>query len=79
VEKTDDPEKAALDSVEDSRALAALGELPEDQRSLIIMKDIEDLAISEISEITGIASGTVKSRLHRARAKLARIMERGEG
>ena len=49
------------------RALAAL---PDDQRLVIILSDIEERSYEEIAEITGAAVGTVKSRLSRARAKL---------
>ena len=48
-----------------------LRELPEEQRSLVILRDLEDLSYEEIAEVTGLPLGTVKSRLHRARAELA--------
>ena len=45
--------------------------LPEEQRTLVILRDLEDLSYEEIADITGLPLGTVKSRLHRARAELA--------
>lgn len=48
-----------------------LQELPEQQRTLVILRDLEDLTYEEIVAITGLALGTVKSRLHRARSALA--------
>ncbi len=45
--------------------------LPEEQRTLVVLRDLEDLSYEEIVEITGLPLGTVKSRLHRARAALA--------
>ena len=48
-----------------------LRELPEEQRELVILRDLEDLSYEEIVEVTGLPLGTVKSRLHRARAELA--------
>jgi RNA polymerase sigma-70 factor (ECF subfamily) len=48
----------------------ALSALPDDQRLVIILSDIEERSYEEIAEITGAAVGTVKSRLSRARAKL---------
>ncbi len=59
----------------------ALYELPEDQRQLVVLRDIENLTYEEIQEETGLPSGTVKSRLHRARLALAkRVRElQGEG
>lgn len=41
-----------------------------DQRMLILLRDVQGLAYQEIEEITGLALGTVKSRLHRARMAL---------
>lgn len=54
----------------------ALGQLDEEQRTIIVLRDVEDLGYDEIAEILGIARGTVKSRLHRARGTLARILSR---
>jgi RNA polymerase sigma-70 factor (ECF subfamily) len=48
-----------------------LRELPEEQRTLVILRDLEDLSYEEIVDVTGLPLGTVKSRLHRARAELA--------
>jgi RNA polymerase sigma-70 factor (ECF subfamily) len=48
----------------------ALSALPDDQRLVIILSDIEERSYEEIAEIAGVAVGTVKSRLSRARAKL---------
>ena len=48
----------------------AIGELEEDQRLILILRDIENMSYDEISEVTGLALGTVKSRLHRGRMAL---------
>lgn len=45
----------------------AIEKLDEEQRSLLILRDVEELSYDEIVEITGLPEGTVKSRLHRAR------------
>jgi RNA polymerase sigma-70 factor, ECF subfamily len=44
--------------------------LPPDQRTVLILCDIQGHSYEEIAEITGFAMGTVKSRISRARAKL---------
>ena len=66
------------ESLEAARARAlvhrAIARLDEDQRALVVLRDIEGLAYEEIVEITELAEGTVKSRLHRAREKLALIL-----
>lgn len=48
--------------------------LSPEHRELIVLRDLEHLSYEEIQEITGLAQGTVKSRLHRARIDLARRM-----
>ncbi len=57
---------------------AGLAELPEDQRIVLILSDIQGLTYDEIAQIVGINLGTVKSRLSRARAKLRDILRAGE-
>ena len=49
------------------REIAALDE---DQRLLVVLRDVQGLAYQEIATITGLVEGTVKSRLHRARMSL---------
>jgi RNA polymerase sigma-70 factor (ECF subfamily) len=44
--------------------------LDEDQRLLIVLRDVQGLSYQEITQITALAEGTVKSRLHRARMAL---------
>lgn len=55
---------------------AGLAELDEDYRSIILLRDIDGLAYEEIADILDLPKGTVKSRLHRARAQLARVLAR---
>ena len=47
-----------------------IAELDPDFREALILRDVENLSYEEIIEITGVAEGTVKSRIHRARALL---------
>lgn len=68
---------AGLHRQEAGRLLSAgLAELDEEQRHIILLRDIEDLSYEEIGEILGLPRGTVKSRLHRARAQLAKLLSR---
>lgn len=55
---------------------AALEQLDDETRSIIVMRDVEDLSYEEIADILDLPRGTVKSRLHRARAELARVLSR---
>lgn len=54
-----------------------LKQLPEAQRLLVVLRDREGLANQEVADILGIDIGTLKSRLHRARGALRRILEEG--
>jgi RNA polymerase sigma-70 factor, ECF subfamily len=49
---------------------AALAELSEEFRTVLVLKEMEDLKYEEIAEIVGCPVGTVRSRIHRARAEL---------
>ena len=55
-----------------------LGELPDEQRVILILSDIEGLAYEEIAQITNTNIGTVKSRLSRGRARLRDVLKAGE-
>lgn len=56
-----------------------IAELEPDFREVLILRDLEDLSYEEMSEITGLPDGTVKSRLHRARSMLKASVERRMG
>ena len=53
----------------------AINSLDEDHRLLVVLRDIQELSYEEICEIMGLPEGTVKSRLHRARAALRKKMQ----
>lgn len=57
----------------------AIAALEEDQRIVVVLRDVEDLSIEEICDITGLPDGTVKSRLHRARLVLRKKLARHVG
>ena len=58
-------------------ALAVL--LDEPQREIIVLRDFEGLSYDEVAHVLGIARGTVMSRLHRARRRLADEVRRRTG
>jgi RNA polymerase sigma factor (sigma-70 family) len=55
-----------------------LTELPDEQRIVLILSDIQGLAYEEIAQITNSNLGTVKSRLSRGRARLRDVLKAGE-
>jgi RNA polymerase sigma-70 factor (ECF subfamily) len=56
----------------------ALLQIPQDQRTVVILSDIDGMSYDEIAEVTGANIGTVKSRLNRARARLREIFTEAE-
>lgn len=54
----------------------ALRDLTPEQRSVIVLADVEDYSYQEIADVIGCSIGTVRSRLHRARAQLRKLLER---
>jgi RNA polymerase sigma-70 factor (ECF subfamily) len=68
---------AALERRELETALGrAIAELPEDRRIVVVLRDLEGLSYEEIAEVLELELGTVRSRLHRARADLKEKLER---
>ena len=55
---------------------SGLAQLDEEQRQIIVLRDVQDLPYEEIASILDLPRGTVKSRLHRARAQLATVLSR---
>jgi RNA polymerase sigma-70 factor (ECF subfamily) len=55
---------------------AALDKLSPDLREIVILRDVEGMEYREIAEVLKVPEGTVKSRLNRGRAELARILRR---
>lgn len=53
-----------------SHVKMALEQMPQAGREIIMLRDFHGLSYAEISEVLGIAGGTVMSRLHRARQQL---------
>lgn len=56
------------------RLLAALEQLPEDQRVAVILVDIEGLTYDEAAAMAAVPAGTLKSRLSRGRARLRALL-----
>ncbi len=73
------PERRALDSELRRVIVAALAQLPDDQRQALTLRDIDGFSYQEIASATNVSVGTVKSRIARARAKMRELLpERGE-
>jgi RNA polymerase sigma-70 factor (ECF subfamily) len=66
-------DSAACKTEADSLVGDAFSRLPEEQRSLIWLREVEGLSYAELAEILEIPVGTVRSRLFTAREELRRI------
>ena len=54
---------------------AAIRQLPPRQRDAIVLFEVEDLSIREISELLGCSEGAVKFHIHEARKRLRGLLE----
>lgn len=69
-----DPVHSVIDAETAATVRAVLATLPEEERTMIYLKDGEDRSIREVAEVIGVPEGTIKSRLSRTRRKLARML-----
>jgi RNA polymerase sigma-70 factor (ECF subfamily) len=69
-----DPPAHAVAGERRTRVLAALGQLPPDQRAALVLVDMEGYPVHEAAGILGVPSGTVKSRCARGRSRLAGLL-----
>ena len=71
-------EELALRNVERERIRRALEMLPPDQRQAIVLRYYAELTAPEIAQTLGWREGTVRSRLHRAMARLRPLLNEGD-
>jgi RNA polymerase sigma-70 factor (ECF subfamily) len=74
VEQNMTPEAELLDKLPDEEVKAALESIPEQFRTAVLLADVEGFSYQEIADITGVAIGTVMSRLHRGRKALQKAL-----
>jgi RNA polymerase sigma-70 factor (ECF subfamily) len=73
------PHPSPEHQLDDARRVhAAIAALPEEQRQLILMKQLGELTYREIAELLGVAEGTIKSRLHTATLALRQLLAEGD-
>src|SRR5437762_633541 len=76
LQSSSDPH-ADLNTEEQRRILyAALQDLPEKERTAIILRDIEGLSTAEVAQILGSAEATVRSQISTARLKIRKAVKR---
>jgi RNA polymerase sigma-70 factor, ECF subfamily len=71
-----EPADAALERAElGSMVRAAIDQLPDTYRVVLLLRDIEELPPAEVAEMLGITTNAVKIRLHRARQALRTLLD----
>lgn len=73
-----DPELAAMRAEDLRRVLAAMESLRESDREILVLRDVEQLSGDEVAKLLAIDIRAMKSRLHRARLKLAVALRTGD-
>jgi RNA polymerase sigma-70 factor (ECF subfamily) len=69
------PEAVARGHEAERMVQAAMGQLSEELREVIVLRDVRDLAYDEMAQILEIPVGTVRSRLNRARTRLSELLQ----
>ena len=70
-----EPDDENLAQIFEKNVQRALAELPDDFKTIIILRDIQELSYDEISKIVEVPLGTVKSRINRGRLKLQELLK----
>jgi RNA polymerase sigma-70 factor (ECF subfamily) len=70
------PESALAREQVRSAVRAGIDRLPESYRTVLVLRDIEELDTAEVAELLGISANAVKIRLHRARQALRTLLDR---
>jgi RNA polymerase sigma-70 factor (ECF subfamily) len=73
-DQAESPADAAVRSDLRDRLLAALAQLPEDRREVVLLHDLEGWTHREIAEQMKLPPGTVRSHLHHARRRLRELL-----
>ena len=69
-----DPSQAVLNAELGEQLLAALEQLPEKHKAILVLREVEGLSYEELAKVLRIPKGTVMSRLFHARLKMQELM-----
>lgn len=73
-DESQSPEKVLEQKMTREAVRRGLAQLPEDQREILLLREIQGLSYEEIGEVLQVEPGTVKSRIFRARKKLCELL-----
>ena len=71
----EDPRDLLIRREQEEQFMKLVEQLPLPQRSVLLLRFVEDFSLEEIAGITGASTGTVKSRLHYAKRALKKLLE----
>jgi RNA polymerase sigma-70 factor (ECF subfamily) len=75
VDPSDNPESLYEKKMIQQFIQRGLLQLKEDQRELLVLRDLQGFSYGEMGELLGLPEGTIKSKLHRARMELKEVLE----
>jgi RNA polymerase sigma-70 factor (ECF subfamily) len=78
VDRNMTPEESSEREEQVSLLRAAIDQLNEEHRMVIVLRELEDCSYEDISEILDVPVGTIRSRLHRARSQLRESLFRNQ-
>jgi len=67
-------DRAIIAAERKDEVLEALAKLPEEFRTVLVFRIVEEMPVEEVAAALGISAGTVKSRLHRAKEKMRELL-----
>ena len=74
-----DPERVSIERDAERQMARLVAALPEEQREVLLLREMEDMSYREIAAVAQVPIGTVMSRLARARAALKALWPEAEG
>jgi RNA polymerase sigma-70 factor (ECF subfamily) len=69
------PDVEVEESMNVEAVMKALNQIPAEFKDVVIMRDVQNMTYEEIEQVTGLAMGTVKSRINRGRARLQKMLK----
>jgi RNA polymerase sigma-70 factor (ECF subfamily) len=73
-DRTPLPVTALINGELGQRVRAGIDTLPDSYREVVLLRDVDELSLEEIAEVTGLSESAIKSRLHRGRLLLRQAL-----